>query len=75
MTAESANNPMAANTISECCVANAQVLAQETGCQLLFLHRVVHGGASRSYGIEAARQVLGRIEAKSHVAVGLAPQG
>jgi DNA mismatch repair protein MutS len=47
---------------------------------------VVPGGASRSYGIEAARlagvppavvrrarQVLGRIEANSHVAVG-APQ-
>jgi DNA mismatch repair protein MutS len=45
---------------------------------------VVRGGASRSYGIEAARlagvppsvvlrarQVLGRIEANSHVAVGL----
>ncbi|MFO0138608.1 MAG: MutS-related protein, partial [Cyanobacteriota bacterium] len=69
-------------------VANAQVLVEETGDELLFLHRVVHGGASRSYGIEAARlagvppavvrrarQVLGRIEANSHVAVGLAPQG
>ena len=65
-------------------VANAQVLVEETGEDLLFLHRVVHGGASRSYGIEAARlagvppavvrrarQVLGRIEANSHVAVGL----
>ena len=69
-------------------VANAQVLVEETGDELVFLHRVVHGGASRSYGIEAARlagvppavvrrarQVLGRIEANSHVAVGLAPQG
>jgi DNA mismatch repair protein MutS len=69
-------------------VANAQVLVEETGDALVFLHRVVHGGASRSYGIEAARlagvppavvrrarQVLGRIEANSHVAVGLAPQG
>ena len=69
-------------------VANAQVLVEETGDELLFLHRVVNGGASRSYGIEAARlagvpaavvrrarQVLGRIEANSHVAVGLAPQG
>ena len=50
----------------------------------MFLHRVVWGGASRSYGIEAARlagvppsvvlrarQVLGRIETNSHVAVGL----
>jgi DNA mismatch repair protein MutS len=46
-------------------VANAQVLVQETGEELLFLHRVVHGGAWRSYDIEA----------NSHVAVGLAPQG
>jgi DNA mismatch repair protein MutS len=65
-------------------VANAQVLVEETGDELVFLHRVVRGGASRSYGIEAARlagvppsvvlrarQVLGRIEANSHVAVGL----
>ena len=67
-------------------VANAQVLVEETGEELVFLHRVVRGGASRSYGIEAARlagvpasvvlrarQVLGRIEANSHVAVGLRP--
>ena len=65
-------------------VANAQVLVEETGEELVFLHRVVRGGASRSYGIEAARlagvpatvvrrarQVLSRIEANSHVAVGL----
>jgi DNA mismatch repair protein MutS len=65
-------------------VGNAQVLVEETGEELVFLHRVCHGGASRSYGIEAARlagvppsvvlrarQVLGRIEANSHVAVGL----
>ena len=64
-------------------VGNAQVLVEETGDDLVFLHRVVSGGASRSYGIEAARlagvpasvvlrarQVLGRIEANSHVAVG-----
>jgi DNA mismatch repair protein MutS len=63
-------------------VANAQVLVEETGDDLRFLHRVVPGGASRSYGIEAARlagvppsvvkrarQVLSRIEANSHVAV------
>jgi len=68
-------------------VANAQVLVEETGDALLFLHRVAPGGASRSYGIEAARlagvpqavvrrarQVLGRIEANSHVAVGLKRQ-
>ena len=65
-------------------VGNAQVLVEETGEDLLFLHRVVRGGASRSYGIEAARlagvpapvvlrarQVLGHIEANSHVAVGI----
>ena len=63
-------------------VANAQVLVQETGDALVFLHRVAPGGASRSYGIEAARlagvpaavvlrarQVLGRIEANSVVRV------
>ena len=62
--------------------ANAQVLVEETGDALVFLHRVAPGGASRSYGIEAARlagvpasvvlrarQVLGRIEANSHVSV------
>jgi DNA mismatch repair protein MutS len=65
-------------------VANRQVLVEETGNDLVFLHKVVHGGASRSYGIEAARlagvppavvlrarQVLSRIEANSHVVVGL----
>ncbi|MEB3276704.1 MAG: DNA mismatch repair protein MutS [Cyanobacteriota bacterium] len=63
-------------------VANAQVLVEETGEALVFLHKVAPGGASRSYGIEAARlagvpaavvlrarQVLGRIEANSHVRV------
>jgi DNA mismatch repair protein MutS len=63
-------------------VANAQVLVQETGDDLVFLHQVAPGGASRSYGIEAARlagvpaavvlrarQVLGRIEANSVVRV------
>jgi len=67
-------------------VANAQVLVEESGESLVFLHRVAAGGANRSYGIEAARlagvppsvvlrarQVLGRIEANSHVAVGLSP--
>ena len=66
-------------------VANAQVLVKETGDALVFLHQVAPGGASRSYGIEAARlagvpasvvlrarQVLGRIEANSHVSVQLA---
>ena len=36
-------------------VANFQVLVKETGEDLVFLHRVAPGGASRSYGIEAAR--------------------
>jgi DNA mismatch repair protein MutS len=69
-------------------VGNAQVLVEETGDDLVFLHRVSRGGASRSYGIEAARlagvpapvvlrarQVLGRIEANSHVAVGVSAAG
>ena len=36
-------------------VANFQVLVKETGDALVFLHQVSAGGASRSYGIEAAR--------------------
>ncbi len=68
-------------------VANAQVLVEDTGNELRFLHRVMSGGANRSYGIEAARlagvppavllrarQVLGRIEANSQVAVGPAAE-
>ena len=56
-------------------VANFQVAVEEQGERLVFLHRVVPGGADRSYGIEAARlagvprvvvqrarQVLERIE-------------
>jgi DNA mismatch repair protein MutS len=63
-------------------VANAQVLVEETGDSLRFLHCVVSGGASRSYGIEAARlagvpapvlqrarQVLARIEANSQISL------
>ena len=34
---------------------NFQVLVEETGEDLLFHHQVVPGGATRSYGIEAAR--------------------
>jgi DNA mismatch repair protein MutS len=69
-------------------VANAQVLVQETGDALVFLHQVAPGGASRSYGIEAARlagvpaavvlrarQVLGRIEANSVVRVDQGGEG
>jgi DNA mismatch repair protein MutS len=68
-------------------VANAQVLVEETGDSLRFLHRVVSGGASRSYGIEAARlagvpapvlqrarQVLARIEANSQISLDPATQ-
>ncbi len=36
-------------------VSNFQVLVKETGNDLVFLHSVIPGGASRSYGIEAAR--------------------
>ena len=36
-------------------VANFQVMVEETGNDLVFLHQVQMGGASRSYGIEAAR--------------------
>tara|TARA_Y100001968_G_scaffold324302_1_gene363383 strand:- start:5844 stop:8609 length:2766 start_codon:yes stop_codon:yes gene_type:complete len=36
-------------------IANFQVLVEETGEELIFLHKVVPGGAHRSYGIEAAR--------------------
>ena len=36
-------------------MANFQVLVEETGEDLVFLHQVQAGGASRSYGIEAAR--------------------
>ncbi len=36
-------------------IANFQVLVEETGDDISFLHKVVPGGASRSYGIEAAR--------------------
>ncbi len=36
-------------------VANYQVLVKETGDSITFLHEVIPGGASRSYGIEAAR--------------------
>ena len=36
-------------------VANFQVLVKETGNDLCFLHKVIPGGANKSYGIEAAR--------------------
>ncbi len=36
-------------------IENFQVLVKETGDTISFLHKVVPGGANRSYGIEAAR--------------------
>ena len=36
-------------------VANFQILVEETGDDLFFLHRVSEGGSSRSWDIEAAR--------------------
>ncbi len=36
-------------------VANAQVLVQEAGQDIIFLHRVAEGAAGSSYGIHAAR--------------------
>ncbi|MEN9240052.1 MAG: DNA mismatch repair protein MutS [Thermostichales cyanobacterium SZTDM-1c_bins_54] len=65
-------------------VANFQVAVKELEQEIVFLHKVVPGGASRSYGIEVgrmaglppvvierARQVLTQIENHSHIAVGL----
>ncbi len=65
-------------------VANYQVVVKEMPDQIIFLHQVKPGGASRSYGIEAgrlaglpssviqrAKQVMGQIEKHSKIAVGL----
>ncbi|WP_299410970.1 DNA mismatch repair protein MutS [Acaryochloris sp. IP29b_bin.148] len=65
-------------------VANYQVLVKELPDQIIFLHQVCPGGASRSYGIEAgrlaglppsvikrAKQVMKQIEQHSKIAVGL----
>ena len=45
------------NALADKCsnVANFQVAVEERKDALVFLHRVIPGGASRSYGIEAAR--------------------
>jgi DNA mismatch repair protein MutS len=69
-------------------VANYQVMIKELPDQIIFLHQVHPGGASRSYGIEAgrlaglpmpvierARQVMGQIEAHSKIAIGLRNSG
>ena len=65
-------------------VANFQVMVKEMPDQIIFLHQVKPGGASRSYGIEAgrlaglppsvikrAKQVMKQIEKHSKIAVGL----
>ncbi len=65
-------------------VANYQVTVKEMADQIIFLHQVTAGGASKSYGIEAgrlaglptsvigrARQVMGQIEKHSKIALGL----
>jgi DNA mismatch repair protein MutS len=65
-------------------VANYQVVVKELPDEIIFLHQVKPGGASRSYGIEAgrlaglpavviqrAKQVMGQIEQHSKIALGL----
>jgi DNA mismatch repair protein MutS len=65
-------------------VANYQVMVKEMTDKIIFLHQVIPGGASKSYGIEAgrlaglppsvikrARQVMGQIEKHSKIALGL----
>jgi DNA mismatch repair protein MutS len=65
-------------------VANYQVTVKELPNEIIFLHQVKPGGASKSYGIEAgrlaglpgvvidrARQVMGQIESHSKIAMGL----
>jgi DNA mismatch repair protein MutS len=69
-------------------VANYQVMVKEMTDQIIFLHQVKPGGASRSYGIEAgrlaglppsviqrAKQVMKQIEKHSKIAVGLRKGG
>jgi DNA mismatch repair protein MutS len=65
-------------------VANYQVTVKELPNEIIFLHQVKPGGASKSYGIEAgrlaglppvvinrAKQVMGQIEKHSKIALGL----
>jgi DNA mismatch repair protein MutS len=65
-------------------VANYQVTVKELPDQIIFLHQVQPGGASKSYGIEAGRlaglpatvisrahQVMAQIEQHSKIAMGL----
>jgi DNA mismatch repair protein MutS len=69
-------------------VANYQVMVKELPNEIIFLHQVKPGGASRSYGIEAgrlaglpamviqrAKQVMGQIEQHSKIAIGLRKGG
>lgn len=65
-------------------VANYQVTVEELADRIVFLHRVMPGGADRSYGIEVgrlaglparvidrARKVLAQVEQHSQIAMGL----
>ncbi|MBC8123626.1 MAG: DNA mismatch repair protein MutS [Gemmatimonadaceae bacterium] len=65
-------------------VANYQVTVEELADRIVFLHRVIPGGADRSYGIEVgrlaglparvidrARKVLAQVEQHSQIATGL----
>ena len=65
-------------------VANYQVMVKEMADKIIFLHQVIPGGASKSYGIEAgrlaglppsviqrAKQVMSQIEKHSKIALGL----
>ena len=65
-------------------VANYQVMVKEMAEKIIFLHQVIPGGASKSYGIEAgrlaglppsvikrAKQVMSQIEKHSKIALGL----
>jgi DNA mismatch repair protein MutS len=67
-------------------VRNYNVLVREVGDQVLFLHRLAEGGASRSYGIEVgrlaglppavlarAREVLAELEGRTASAERRAP--
>jgi DNA mismatch repair protein MutS len=65
-------------------VANYQVTVKELPHEIIFLHQVKPGGASKSYGIEAgrlaglpptvidrAKRVMSQIEEHSKIAMGL----
>lgn len=69
---------------SQPCVRNYKVLVEETDEEVIFLRRVVPGGADRSYGIEVARlaglptqvidrarQVLSEIERRNRLSLSL----